>query len=79
AGLFGAAWGEHQQRVVVIDQGHRPVAHFGAAEGFGLDRRGFLELECRFLGDGKPGTTADDHQALAIAQGVDGQAPVLGR
>ena len=28
------------------------MAHLGAAEGFGLDRRGFLELERRFLGDG---------------------------
>ncbi|KWV90278.1 hypothetical protein PFLmoz3_00276 [Pseudomonas fluorescens] len=53
------------------------MAHFGAAEGFGLDRRGFLELERGFLGDGKPGATADHHQALAAFEGVDGQAPIL--
>ncbi|MCY1403572.1 hypothetical protein D9M71_187560 [compost metagenome] len=76
-GLFGAPWGKHQQRVVVANQGHRTVTDFGAAEGFGLDRRGLLELERRFLGDGETGATADHHQPLTIAQGVDGPAPVL--
>ncbi len=53
------------------------MTHLGAAEGFGLDRRGFLELERGFLGDGKTGATADDHQLLAVAQGVDGVCPIL--
>ncbi|MNS50756.1 hypothetical protein D3C72_834140 [compost metagenome] len=75
--LFGAPWGKHQQRVVVADQGHRAVTDFGAAEGFGLDRRGLFEFERRFLGDGETGAPADHHQPLAIAQGLDGRAPVL--
>jgi len=53
------------------------MTHLGAAEGFGLDRRGFLELERGFLGDGKTSATADDHQLLAVAQGVDGVRPIL--
>ncbi|MNY08371.1 hypothetical protein D3C86_1412220 [compost metagenome] len=53
------------------------MTHFSAAEGFGLNGRGFLELERRFLSDGEAGATADHHQALTIAQGIDGRAPVL--
>ncbi|MNE80976.1 hypothetical protein D3C80_1775910 [compost metagenome] len=63
---------------MVVDQGHGAVLHFGTAEGFGLDRRGFLEFQGGFLGDGKARAPADHHQPLAIAQDIDSQAPVLG-
>lgn len=74
--LLRAAGSEHQQRIALLDQRHRSMADLGAAEGLGLDRRGFLEFQRGLLGDGVAGAATDHHQPLAVAQGLDGRRPV---
>src|SRR3546814_9920181 len=50
-GAVGTA--EREDGEALADDGHRSVAHLGGPEGFGVERAGLLELECRFLRRGE--------------------------
>ncbi len=45
-----------------LDDPGRPMQHFGGRKGFGVDCRGFLELERGLGGDGMRGAPSDDEQ-----------------
>ena len=44
--------------------------HFGHRIGLGMDGAGLLELQCRFLGDGKGGSAPQNKQRACTAREI---------
>ena len=67
----GVRGGEAQHRKARRDDARGAVQHLGRGEGLGVNRRGLLELQRRFGGDGEGRTAADDVERLGRGEPFD--------
>ena len=67
---------ESEERKSRAHERHRTVAQFRAAESFGVQPTGFLELERGFLRDAETEPSADDVETAGLPKVLDGAAPV---